>query len=61
MAENSTAEEEEDVYTGFREADIEAADRMMQEHTYPEETYTGQEPMQLVQPVQPVQTRQTEQ
>ena len=47
--ENPTAHEEVDVYPGFRQAEIEAADHLMQEHTTPEETNIGQEPVQSVQ------------
>ena len=54
VAENPT--EEEEVYPGFREAEIQAAELWMQEHTQPEEANTSQEP---VQPVQPAQTAQT--
>ena len=43
--ENPTAPEEEDVYPGFRQVEIEAADHWMQEHTTPEETNTSQEPV----------------
>ena len=39
VAENPT--EEEEVYPGFREAEIQTADLWMQEHTQPEGTSTG--------------------
>ena len=51
--------DEEDVYSGFKQEDIDAAKRWMQEHTSSDpETNTCQQPLQ---PVQTLQTGQTKQ